>query len=167
MHQIPKIPDELRKTYRDYKYKQKSLSSTECLEFIKAVALETIAIKGIAQVNPQIFVTIDALDECPEYIRCSFLTGMKSLRPMIQLFFTSRHVGSILDTFSKVERLEICASQSYLKLYLRGRLANEIRLLCMIQNERAMYEIIVDKIAEQANGMYVTLMGSLSCMLTL
>lgn len=162
LHQIPRFPHGLKEIYEERKYKQQTLSSTECLDFIKAVALEVAAIKAVAQASTNIFLAIDALDECPEGIRGPFLNGLRSLPPTIQLFFTSRHVGSIKDAFSKVECLDICASQSDIRSYLRGRLSTETRLLHMIQNEPALYEIIVTKIAEQANGMYVIAKGGLS-----
>ncbi|KAK3176315.1 hypothetical protein OEA41_007638 [Lepraria neglecta] len=145
LHKTQGIPEELSKLYGEYSQKNKYLSASECLKWIKSLIPKF----------SQLIVVIDALDECSEVddTRDAVLTAMLSLQPTVQIFLTSRHIASIKASISNTEPLEIRAIVSDMTRYLEARLLKEKRLLRGLRNLPAeistTYDDPIDRISNQ------------------
>jgi hypothetical protein len=99
------------------------------------------------------FIIIDALDECPESTRDSFLAEIRKLQPSIHVLVTSRHIANIEHEFEEAARIEIRASDKDIRRYLGGRIEEERRLLRHIKADPTLQGTIINTIAGKAKGM--------------
>jgi hypothetical protein len=104
-----------------------------------------------------VFVVVDALDECPEdnNIRQAFLAGLCAILPHIHLLVTSRqHVAGGPD-FPRCIQLNIRASDEDVRRYVEGRIADDRRLARLIQRHISLQNEIWITVVGKAEGMYV------------
>jgi len=102
-----------------------------------------------------VYVVVDALDECLERDQGYLITELRSLGNAIQLMVTSRPLLSIEQLFQHATRLDILANGTDVRKYIEDRMAHEYRLVLHVNTDRALREIIVEKIAANVKGMYV------------
>ena len=102
-----------------------------------------------------IFIVIDALDECPEadQTRKNFLTEVRSLLPDIRLMVTSRHIPSIENTFREDLRLEIRASDQDIKSFIESQTVQQDNLMSLLEDHDDLRDSILTAVLGKANGM--------------
>jgi ankyrin repeat domain-containing protein 50 len=101
----------------------------------------------------KIFIIVDALDECLESTRDSFLVEIQKLQPSIHLLVTSRHNITIEPEFKRAARVEIRASDEDVKKYLKDRIESERQLVRQVRKNPALQETVISTIMENAKGM--------------
>jgi NACHT domain len=101
----------------------------------------------------KVFIIVDALDECLESTRDSFLIEIRKLQPSIHLLVTSRHNIIIEPEFEKAARVEIRASDEDVKKYLKDRIESERQLVRQVRKDPALQETVINTIMENAKGM--------------
>ena len=106
-------------------------------------------VRGLSEV----FIIVDALDECPESTRDSFLAEIRKLQSNIHLLVTSRHISTIEREFKRAAHVEIRASDEDIRRYLEGRIEREGRLVRHVEADPALQETIINTIVEKAEGM--------------
>jgi hypothetical protein len=99
-----------------------------------------------------VFTVIDALDECSDDIRDSFLTEIREL-PNINLLITARHGLAIEREFEDAASVEISASHGDIERYLESRIKRENRLGRYTMVDPTLKETIISTIIEKAKGM--------------
>jgi hypothetical protein len=100
----------------------------------------------------KVFIIIDALDECSDGARDSFLIEIRKL-PGIHLLVTSRHILTIEREFEKAASVEICASDEDIQRYLESRIKRECRLARHVKADSTLKKAIITTIIEKARGM--------------
>ena len=102
---------------------------------------------------PKTFVIVDALDECTEGTRSSFLAEMRKLLPKIHLLITSRpHIELDLPGLM---RLKIRANDGDITSFLNARIDGERRLNSLVKGDLTLQREIIAKILDRSQGMYV------------
>jgi NACHT domain len=112
----------------------------------------------------QIFIVVDALDECPDGngIRELMLAKLRLLQASkgVNLMVTSRPIPKIMEAFEYDPQLEIRASEADVRRYLDGQMSRLAR--CVIKNT-TLQEDIKGEIAKAVDGMYVISFKTLLC----
>jgi hypothetical protein len=105
----------------------------------------------------QVFIVIDALDECYESNDCRGRVLAEILNLEVQFganfFATSRFVAKIEEKFKESLSLEIRASDYDICVYLDKRISN---LPSFVSRSPELQERIKNSIVKAADGMYVT-----------
>ena len=82
------------------------------------------------------------------------MSELRALPSNTQLLVTSRHVPSIEAGLIEPQRLEIRASDKDVRIYLDDRIEREDRLKRHVRADPALRDLVIDSIAEKAQGMY-------------
>ena len=104
----------------------------------------------------EVFIIIDALDECPEagQVRRDFLMEVRRLLPDIRLMVTSRHLASIESTFKQDTRLEIRAHDQDVRKFIEAQV-ERTELVHVLEGHDNMRSLIGDMVLKKTNGMSV------------
>lgn len=104
----------------------------------------------------QVFIVVDALDECQESYGCrsKFISQLLDLHTQsgINLFVTTRHIPHIIEQFTGSIKKEIRASDEDIERHLEGCMIN---LPGFVSTKPDLRAEIKEKIGEAADGMYV------------
>ncbi len=111
----------------------------------------------------KVFIVIDALDECAESNRDTFLEIVADLQTSgANVLITSRdHICDSI-THSKlvgVQRIDIRGSTDDIAKFLNARLTKQRRLAQIIKNRASLHKEIVAAIVDSCQGMYVLFIG--------
>ena len=102
-----------------------------------------------------VFVVIDALDECEENIRDVFIATLMDLPANAYLLVTSRSLPTIEQESGFTTKLEIRATDEDVEKYVGNRLFQSGPMLRRIKGDQALHSDIVDILVANANGMSV------------
>jgi hypothetical protein len=82
------------------------------------------ALQSVAAAYSQVFVLIDALDECRYSCREKLVSELSNIQSKcdMSLFVTSRFIPDITEKFEGVPRLEIRATQQDIQRYVKGHI---------------------------------------------
>ncbi|KAJ7589196.1 hypothetical protein C8J56DRAFT_722172, partial [Mycena floridula] len=111
----------------------------------------------------QVYIVVDALDECSESNQAQELffpthpQGLWSLPDHIHLLVTSRDILSISQEFDNTPRISIKAHSKDLETYIRGRITTDIKLKKLVKDDSALATEIIDQIILKAAGMQARL----------
>ena len=146
------LPQQLEELYEELKYQKRRPS----LEELKRL------LEGLCDGRKQIYLLVDALDECEA------IKERRSLLPLLEalphgstrLFVTSRpNNEDIFQSFGKASRIVISASESDLRQCILERTDERKEIVNRLTPE--LREKIVNTISAGASGMYDTLFVSL------
>ena len=102
----------------------------------------------------QIFVVVDALDECSieNRVRQELLSKLYELQTShnVNLMMTSRHLPDIMQEFQNSLQLEIRANEEDVRRYLDGQM---FRLASCVRRNDNLQEAIKDSIVKAVDGM--------------
>ncbi|KAI4257361.1 MAG: hypothetical protein L6R42_005724 [Xanthoria sp. 1 TBL-2021] len=101
------------------------------------------------------YLVIDALDECSEDVRDTFIEFFKTLQNQIRLLVTTRHIDEILREFRASPMVEIRASPSDLKKYIASRIESNRRLAGHVRHHASLTQDICDRVTTKADGMFL------------
>jgi hypothetical protein len=103
---------------------------------------------------PRVYVIIDALDECGNDQRNQLLCKLFGLQQLenIHLMATSRFIPAIEQHFQSALKLEIRASDEDVRCYVASQMSH---LPDCIQNSDGLRAVVLNKISEAVDGMYV------------
>ncbi|KAJ7453540.1 ankyrin repeat-containing domain protein [Mycena galericulata] len=105
----------------------------------------------------KVFVLVDAMDEYPEEHRNTLLHLLCALGPAVNLMLTSRphiNIENIVPT-SRLETLEIRATEEDVRKYLDGQILKSSRLRNHIKNSPDLRDAIEEKIVQRSDGMFL------------
>ncbi|KAL8648620.1 MAG: hypothetical protein Q9210_004882 [Variospora velana] len=143
MHKDVPIPTVLQELYKSHEAKQ----TRPTLEDINRVFVE------IGKLFDELYLVVDALDECSADAR-SFLTQkLKSLSSKSRLLVTTRPIDDITQKFTSGRVIEIRASDGDLEKYIKAKLESSSRLSTFLQGQHTLEKEISDRIIAKANGM--------------
>jgi len=112
-------------------------------------------LRSISNMFSQVYIVIDALDECDENsdTRRDLISEFTNDAANWQLFCTSRHLGDIEEIFKGTPRLEIRASDEDVRIYLEEQIKSQGRLGDFCKKDEALKDVIIQNISDNAKGM--------------
>ncbi|WEW59218.1 hypothetical protein PRK78_004687 [Emydomyces testavorans] len=141
-HPIPPEVIEFREKNAE---KKRNPTADEWIFFIRSLCLAF----------QSIYIFVDALDECPETNRNTFLRLLKSLEPFVRFLFTSRpNVISPVE-FMHMDRIEISTIKSDIETYLESEIDRNDRLARFVTKDPKLKVDIIEGVNEKAAGMFL------------
>ena len=129
-------------------YKRHNVSNTRpSWEEINGIFLDVV--RGLQEV----YIVVDAIDECSEQVRNVVMSGLKALPDTIRILITTRPIHEITRLFPGSPKLEIRATQYDLTKYITTRIANNPRLARHIQSNTTLEQEIYTRVILKADGM--------------
>ena len=104
-----------------------------------------------------VYIFVDALDECPELSRDALLLRLQHFSQFGQtrLFLTSRPNIDIKSRLPNMSRIEIAASALDIEAYLHSEIQKSSRLALFIRKDPGLKQEIVDCVIGKAHGMFL------------
>jgi len=112
------------------------------------------ALIGVFQTFSQVFLVIDAVDECSDQIRSKLLSYLleQQKKTRIKLLVTSRHNVNFKEEFGNCEILEIRADEQDVKIVLSSLIE---RLPKFVRRDEVLRNMVKNNIAAAVDGMCV------------
>lgn len=106
----------------------------------------------------EVFIIIDALDECPEadQNRKAFIGEVRGLLPKVRLMVTSRDIPSIEKTFHSDLQLHIRATDQDVKLFVESQTDQNAELSDLLEDHDDVRSMITATVVEKSRGMSVS-----------
>jgi hypothetical protein len=141
---LPKLPSEVDKLYKELVKEAKRPSLDQLNALLRAVS------KNFAQV----FIIVDALDECAQEQRNILLPLFHRLgQDGFNMFLTSRpHPEDIQESFRNVKKIIISARDQDIRLFINQKIEGNTRARRLVR-QAGLQDRIVDDIVGFANGM--------------
>lgn len=116
-----------------------------------------VELKLVSQAFTDVYVVIDALDECSEVIgnKSSFLQAIQALEGHVSMIVTSRTTVNIVQYLWTAIRLEVDARDSDIVKYVESRLASERRLQRNVVGHPELQATIVSTVLRSTKGMFL------------
>ena len=108
-------------------------------------------ISTLAKSFDDLYLIIDALDECSTEVRTVLIRELKVLPS--KLLVTTRPIDGIIRQFDGSSIVQIRASDDDLHKYILSRLENSGRLSALLRGNDALADDIRQRIIAKANGM--------------
>ena len=104
-----------------------------------------------------VYIFVDALDECPELSRDALLLRLEQFSQFGQtrLFLTSRPNIDIKSRLQNISRIEIAASTPDIEAYLHSEIQKSGRLALFVRKDPGLKQDIVDCVIGKAHGMFL------------
>ena len=104
-----------------------------------------------------VYIFVDALDECPELSRDALLLRLQQLSQFRQtrLLLTSRLSIDIKSRLANVSRIEIAASALDIEAYLHSEIQKSSRLSLFVRKDPGLKQEIVNCVIGKAHGMFL------------
>jgi hypothetical protein len=106
----------------------------------------------------EVFIVIDALDECPEVdqTRKDFLAEVRGLLPKVRIMVTSRQLLSIEGMIKDDIRLDIRAREQDVRKFIESQIEQQEGLVDLLEGHDDVRTMITTKVLEKTNGMLVS-----------
>jgi hypothetical protein len=104
----------------------------------------------------KVYVVIDALDECEDQTRLTFLSALNRLQRTNQhvyLLVSSRQIDIIRNDLESPVELEVTAMDEDIDRYVEGQLTSKVRLRNLIRSHRDLEEKVKETVKQKAEGM--------------
>lgn len=101
----------------------------------------------------EVFIVVDALDECPDSARIAFLDELQKLSLQTRLLVTSRPNACLDRQFSDAALLEIRARDEDIKAYLEAWIDKQALWVGLVKKDPILRDAIVAAILRKADGM--------------
>jgi hypothetical protein len=144
------VKDVIPEVLELYKRHSKRDTRPSLLEYCRVLRLQL-------ETCPRSFIVLDALDECDEIsgTRSTLIKELLRMPKTVSLMVTSRHVPSIESQLDGSQKLEICATDADIRVFLGERILSSPRLRGHIRTAPELKDMILDTIILKAKGMYV------------
>ena len=147
VQQASAIPQSVCNLYEKYRAKGTSASLIEYLELLQS----------LAQGFNEMYLVIDALDECidrnGESIWRGLLTKVSTYIPNLRLLCTSRHISNMGGILRDSTRIEIRADGADIRTYILAQVKSRDRLLGFCSKDPTLESEILEAVASKAVGM--------------
>jgi hypothetical protein len=118
-----------------------------------------LVLESQIKVFDKVFIIVDALDECADDTRKSFLKALHQLPRRAHILFTSRPVVSIGKQIKAERQVNIVANKDDLRKYLEHRINTFDHLMHLVdkevQKDSSFLDNILHTIVEKSQGMQV------------
>jgi hypothetical protein len=149
VEQRQNIPQIVHTLYQKHRGKETSPTHEEYMD----------ALRFLAEQYSEVYIVIDALDECVDKDQRNIWSGListlKSTVSNLRLLYTSREIEDIADILSGSTRIDIRASDADIQIYVREHIKSKELLLQMCQQDPDFGDKIAQTISSKAEGMSV------------
>ncbi|KAJ0106842.1 ankyrin [Diaporthe amygdali] len=141
------LPEEVQSLYRKHVQKRTRPTVKQLSEVFKKLLSS----------RSNIFIVIDALDECApsDELALELIQTIKDLGNNIRLLITSRTSTNFESWFEDAPRIDIAAQDQDVRLFLETKIPEQSRLAKHIRADPKLQDDIVRNIAESARGMFL------------
>ena len=143
IQQQDQVPDDVMTLYEQQKLTRTKPQLSELSNLLR----------GEVQRLDKVFFVVDALDECLEDIRYSFLKEL--FESGARLMVTSRLLSVVEHDFKFSFRLEIYASDKDVRRYVEARMISERRMARHVRGDSSLASKIVETLVESSKGMFL------------
>lgn len=145
--QRPAIPEEVCNLYEKHRTKGTSPSLAEYL----------MLLQSLAQGCSEVYLVIDALDECTDKdgtsIWSSLVTELKRSVPNLRLLCTSRTISDTRGSLRDSTHVEIRVSDADIRAYIQRQVESSDRLFGFCEQDGALRDEIVMAVESNTAGM--------------
>ena len=142
LQQTDHVPKYIETLYEDHVKAGLRLGREEALATLRSIATSFA----------EVYIIIDALDECDPTILNTFIRPLTKL-PDIRLLVTSRDLPYIERCFASWRRLAIRANEADIKSYVQDRIKEEVELADFVSEDEDLCEKIVGTLVQKSCGM--------------
>ena len=150
LERVVTVPQEIQNFYNSLppERRENNLDIERCLLFIQLVCKEF----------DSIFLVFDALDECPVHdtnsneLRSRMISTIERVSHHATIFTTSRPHLNLAKEFCDCTSLEIRATDSDMRAYLKARTADHAILRRIFKQDSALENHLIDTICTKSNG---------------
>ncbi|KAJ7576066.1 hypothetical protein C8J56DRAFT_800653, partial [Mycena floridula] len=109
----------------------------------------------------QVYIVVDALDECSETNQSRALffpscaQGLWSLPDHVHLLLTSRDILTISQEVHSAQKPCIEARNEDLETYITGRITTNVKLKKLVKDDMTLLAEIIDQVTSKAGGMFL------------
>lgn len=103
----------------------------------------------------EVFVIIDALDECSEELRWELLERLETIQPHVHLLITSRFLDSINEELKSFSRIEIKAHRADIELFIDQQIKKNRNLRRITERSPALRCDIKNTVVKTAEHMFL------------
>lgn len=103
----------------------------------------------------EVFLVIDALDECSDELRWDLIERLETLQPHVHLLITSRYLDSINEELELFIRFEIKAHRADIELFIDHQIKKNRNLRKIIERSHALRCDIKDAVVKTAEHMFL------------
>jgi hypothetical protein len=115
----------------------------------------TEALSSTVETFGEVFLVVDALDECSEEVRWGLVERLKSLQPRLRLLITSRYLDAIEEDLEGFGRYEIKANKADIELFIDAQIRKNRHLRKIVERSPALRKDMKDAIVHTADEMQV------------
>jgi hypothetical protein len=112
---------------------------------------------SLANEYSEVYIVIDALDECIEdsgqLIWSELLSKLKDSLPNLRLLYTSRNIHDTTGVFTESTVIPIRASELDIRTYIKSKCQTKNILLQFFQQDPTLQNDVLEAIASKAEGM--------------
>ncbi|KAI9879865.1 MAG: hypothetical protein M1830_006717 [Pleopsidium flavum] len=102
-----------------------------------------------------VFLVVDALDECSDDARNNLLDVILNLPSNTHLLATSRKIAIVERRFQEAARLDIEAKDEDVRTYLEAWLDGPDICASLVRNDRTLRDTLLNTITQRINGMFL------------
>lgn len=115
----------------------------------------TSALSSTVETLEEVFLVVDALDECSEEVRWGLIERLKGLQPRLRLLITSRYLDAIEEELEGFEHDEIKANKADIELFIDAQIQKNRHLRKIIERSPSLRNDMKDAIVQTADEMQV------------
>ncbi|KAK6430789.1 hypothetical protein LTR95_013053 [Oleoguttula sp. CCFEE 5521] len=109
----------------------------------------------ISESFQDVFIIVDALDECSDDVRWGILDGLRNLAPQVHLLLTSRPIDSIEEELEDFVHLPIKANRADLELFIDQHIEKNRHLKRICARSPALRADMKDAVISTAKDMFL------------
>jgi hypothetical protein len=147
VERMPAIPSEVRSLYEKHRGKGTRPKYEEHVDLLQVVARE----------YSEVYVAIDALDECinknGSLIWNGLLSELKGSVSNLRLFYTSRDIEDIENILTESTLIEIRATEADIQAFVRAQIKSIGSLLQILKQDAELENKVLQAIVSKADGM--------------
>jgi hypothetical protein len=143
VEQRPSVPDDVRALYQEHRRKGTRPSPAQYSGLLQSLSKEC----------SEVYVVVDALDECEEDTWSGFLTKLNDSVSSLHLLCTSRHIDDNGENLASSRHIEIHASDEDIKTYILAQVKAKDRLAGFCKRNTTFQDEILKVILQKAQGM--------------
>lgn len=147
LQKLRRIPPDVLGVYENYNSSDPNFS-TKAAAFRRIITLAVVCLD-------QVYIVVDALDECENKIRRGLVALLRNLGRNVHLLYTSRFMrgDEVEQELLDAARIKIRGTDEDVRTYLRERIQSQNNLVHLCAQNQGLSEKIVTSIANKTDGM--------------
>jgi hypothetical protein len=115
----------------------------------------TAALSSTVEAFEEVFLVVDALDECSEEVRWGLVERLRNLQPGLRLLITSRYLDAIDEELEGFGHYQIKANKADIELFIDAQIRKNRHLRKIVGRSPSLRDDMKDAIVQTADEMQV------------